>query len=118
MNKPKLFAALLLSSIAAVACAAPTTADEETGTTAEALDNASDPLLGSVCRACGCDYVARTDSTTGCTVYRCECDSTAKAECVVKAPGGTAAVISDPTPPPPPRRAIYTAPKTTAVFSP
>lgn len=47
----------------------------------------SDPLLGSICRACGCSWVARP-GTDGCTTYRCECDSTEKANCVTKAPGG------------------------------
>lgn len=89
-------------AVLAVACAAPTEADapENVDETDQALMNTggSDPLLGSVCRACGCNYVART-GTDGCTTYRCECDTTAKANCVIKAPGGGSAVLTtSPTP--------------------
>lgn len=98
----RIVALALASSVAflAVACAAPGEADpaEEVGQTDQALANTSgDPLLGSVCRACGCSWVARTGSD-GCTKYRCECDSTDKANCVIKAPGGSAVLTTSTTP--------------------
>jgi hypothetical protein len=32
----------------------------------------------------------------GCSTYRCECDSTDKAKCVINAPGGVSAVVVSP----------------------
>jgi hypothetical protein len=62
----------------------------------EGLMASYDPLMGSICRACGCSWVSRPDPTTGCNTYRCECDSTDKAKCVVNAPGGVAAIVVQP----------------------
>jgi hypothetical protein len=94
MRRP--FLAVLVSSVAVLglACSAPPDAPEDgaaesLGETQEALQTAVNPSgLGGVCRACGCSWVSRV--IDGCTQFRCECPSEAKAWCVVRAPSGVA----------------------------
>ena len=74
-------------------------ATEEVGVTQQALaNNGGDPLLPSVCRACGCTWEPTVKD--GCTTYRCVCSTQKDADCVVKAPGGSAALELAPPPPP------------------
>lgn len=118
MRRPVI--AVLVSSLAtlALACAVPPDAPEEVaaaesvGETQEALQAVSPGGLGGVCRACGCSWVKRV--VDGCTQFRCECSSEAKAWCVVRAPGSVAlapddVVVSSP-------KDIVAAPIGTAVF--
>ena len=95
---------VVASSFAALALACNVPVDSEDGQNeqnesenlgqAQQEQKKADPLFASVCRACGCEMVTRT--IDNCQVTRCECSSTEKAECVVKAPGGTATVVQPP----------------------
>ena len=90
------------AAVFAVACAVPSDpgetnepAAENVEQTQQGLMNNGTGLLGSVCRACGCSWVAR--QIDGCTVYRCECDTQKQAECVINAPGGGSAITTGTT---------------------
>ena len=115
MRRP--FSAVLVSSLAvlALACSAPPDASEEgaaesLGEAQEALQTSVNPSgLGSVCRACGCSWVSRV--VDGCTQFRCECSTEAKAQCVVRAPGSAALSPGDVVGPS--RPSPITAPVTT-----